>query len=222
MRSFTGHYVGGPQEKLLVRARALRDRINNKLVFGPVDRVCLNRLRCLLERCSVRPAFCSACKSSAPGAGGATVRVGCDQKSLATLVFALAVPHARVHSSTRRSAWSRRPPGELGGDVRSAVLSLAPSTRGHLQVATTSSSRGLRATAGSTGTHSMRYFKAGCSRVAERGTGSHAALIGFSPTFSWGVPMKCRASAEAPKKLDVGDRLHFATLPCSLLYNLYK
>ena len=184
------HYVGGPQEKLLVRARALRDRINNKLVFGPVDRVCLNRLRCLLERCSVRPAFCSACKSSAPGAGGATVRVGCDQKSLATLVFALAVPHARVHSSTRRSAWSRRPPGELGGDVRSAVLSLAPSTRGHLQVATTSSSRGLRATAGSTGTHSMRYFKAGCSRVAERGTGSHAALIGFSPTFSWGVPMK--------------------------------
>ena len=125
------------------------------------------------------------------GAGCDRARVGCDQKSLATLVFALAVPHTRVHSSTRRSAWSRRPPGELGGDVRSAVLSLAPSTRGHLQVATTSSSRGLRATAGSTGTHSMRYFKAGCSRVAERGTGSHAALAGFSPTFSWGVTMKC-------------------------------
>ena len=165
--------------------------------------MCLNRLRCLLERCSVRPAFCSACKSSAPGAGGATVRVGCDQKSLATLVFALAVPHARVHSSTRRSAWSRRPPGELGGDVRSAVLSLAPSTRGHLQVATTSSSRGLRATAGSTGTHSMRYFKAGCSRVAERGTGSHAALIGFSPTFSWGVPMKCDPPQPPPPTTQV-------------------
>ena len=159
--------------------------------------MCLNRLRCLLERCSVRPAFCSACKSSAPGAGCDRARVGCDQKSLATLVFALAVPHTRVHSSTRRSAWSRRPPGELGGDVRSAVLSLAPSTRGHLQVATTSSSRGLRATAGSTGTHSMRYFKAGCSRVAERGTGSHAALAGFSPTFSWGVTMKCHVTARA-------------------------
>ena len=124
-------------------------------------------------------------------------------------VFGLAMPPAHVGGRAGRSTWSCPPPGELVGDRRSAALSLVPSTRQHLRLVATTSRSGLRAAARCTGTRSMRYFKAGCSRVAERGTGSHAALAGFSPTFSWGVTMKCHATSHSCNEPITSSGLNF-------------
>ena len=147
-----------------------------------------NGMKSLLGRRVVKPALQSACQRSAPGTACRRARVELAEMSLATPLFALAVPRACVQSSAGRSTWFRRRPSELGGDLRSAAVSSRPSARLHLRLFATHLSSELRATAHCVQLLAGRYLKVRCSGDsggAHPGGSAHGCRDShFSGTFS--------------------------------------
>ncbi len=140
-------------------------------------------MKSLLGRRVVKPALQSACQRSAPGTACRRARVELAEMSLATPLFALAVPRACVQSSAGRFTWFRRRPSELGGDLRSAAVSSRPSARLHLRLFATRLSSELRATAHCVRLLAGRYLKVRCSGDGGRAHRRQRAWLPRQPFF---------------------------------------